>query len=165
MGTKGKEIVLMDAHELVKLLNKAFADEWFSYYQYWVGARVVSGHMREAVTTELEEHAGDELRHAGMLSERIIQLGGTPLLKPEDWYKTTNCGYDSPEDSSAEAVLDQNIKAEQCAIDVYNHLLQEIKDKDPITYDIVLQILKDEVEHEDDLQALSEDLREIIRNK
>lgn len=165
MGTKGREIVGMNPTELVQSLNKAFADEWLSYYQYWVGAKVVSGPMRETVATELEEHAGDELRHAGMLTERIIQLGGIPVLKPEDWHKTTNCGYNSPEDPSVKAILEQNIKGEQCAIDVYNRLLEVVKDKDPITYDIVLQILKDEVEHEDDLQALLEDMQEMIRNK
>lgn len=159
MGTKGKEIVAMDTAELVRSLNRAFADEWLSYYQYWIGAKVVTGPMREAVASELEEHAVDELRHAAMLTERIIHLGGTPVLKPEDWSKATNCGYDSPEDPSTKAVLEQNIKGEQCAIDVYNRLLQTVKEKDPITYDIVLEIMKDEVEHEDDLQSLVEDLQ------
>jgi len=46
--------------------------------------------MKEALITELTEHVADELRHADMLALRIIQLGGRPLLKPEDWYKMTN---------------------------------------------------------------------------
>jgi bacterioferritin len=32
------------------------------------------------------------------------------------------------------------------------------KDADPVTYNMVLQILQQEVEHEEDLQALLEDL-------
>ncbi len=159
MGTKGREIVGMDVSKLIELLNKAFADEWLAYYQYWVGAKVAKGPMRGAVVAELEEHAGDELEHAGMLTERIIQLGGTPILKPEDWYKMTNCGYDAPEDPSVEAVLEQNIKGEQCAIDMYNRLLETVKDKDPVTYNMVLEILEDEVEHEEDLQAILEDMK------
>lgn len=159
MGTKGREIVGMDVSKLVELLNKAFADEWLAYYQYWVGAKVAKGPMRGQVVTELEEHAGDELRHAGMLTERIIQLGGTPILKPEDWYKMTNCGYDTPEDPHTRALLEQNIKGEQCAIDVYKNLLETVKDKDPVTYNMVLEILEDEVEHEEDLQAILEDMK------
>ncbi len=165
MGTKGREIIGMDATKLVELLNKAFGDEWLSYYQYWVGAKVVKGPMRETVAKELEEHSGDELRHAEILTERIIQLGGMPLLQPEGWSKMANCGYYSPEDPSVKALLVQNVKGEQCAIDVYNHLLQLVKDKDPVTHEIILQILKDEVEHEDDLQALLEDIHEMIRDK
>jgi len=45
---------------------------------------------------------------------------------------------------------------EQCAIGVYKRLLEITKDKDPVTYNIVLQILQQEVEHEEDLQALLE---------
>ena len=163
MGMKGIEIVGMDVNRLLELLNKAFADEWLAYYQYWVGAKVVKGQMSGALAAELEEHAGEELKHAGMLSERIIQLGGNPILKPEDWYKMTNCGYDAPEDPSVMALLLQNIKGEQCAIEVYKNLLDTVKDKDPITYHIVLEILEDEVEHEVDLQTLYEDVQSMER--
>jgi bacterioferritin len=55
-------------------------------------------------------------------------------------------------------VLEQNIKSEQCAIKMYNELLVKSKDKDPVTYNIVLGILQMEVEHEEDLQALLEDI-------
>ena len=65
MGTKGREIVGMDVEQLLKLLNMAFADEWLAYYQYWLGAKVVKGPMKEAVIAELLQHATDELRHAG----------------------------------------------------------------------------------------------------
>lgn len=158
MGTKGRDIVGMDVDQLIELLNKALADEWLAYYQYWIGAKVAKGPMRGAVVAELEEHATDELRHAGMLTQRILQLGGTPILKPEDWYKMTNCGYDSPEDPYVKTLLEQNIKGEQCAIEVYSSLHKVTKDKDPITFTMVEEILKDEVEHEDDLQALLEDM-------
>jgi bacterioferritin len=115
--------------------------------------------MRGAVEAELEEHAQEELKHAGMLTERIIQLGGTPILKPQDWYKMTNCGYDAPENPAVKVILKQNIKGEQCAIEVYKQLADATKDKDPITYNMALEILKDEIEHEEDLQAILEDMK------
>ena len=161
MGTKGKEIVGLDTEKLMELLNKALADEWLAYYQYWIGAKVVIGPMRGEVVAELDQHAADELRHAGMLVTSILHLGGTPILKPEEWYKMTNCGYDPPEDPSVKAVLGQNIKGEQCAISVYNKLTQMTRDKDPVTYAMVVQILGDEVEHEDDLQTILEDIEKM----
>lgn len=161
MGTKGREIVGVDIKKLVELLNKALADEWLAYYQYWIGSKVITGPMRGAVVAELLEHAADELRHAEMLVERIIQLGGTPILKPEDWYKMTNCGYDAPVDPKVKKILDQNIKGEQCAIEVYRKLLDFLGDKDFITWNMAESIMADEVEHEDDLQALKEDLKQI----
>ncbi|WP_094228237.1 ferritin-like domain-containing protein [Methanolobus psychrotolerans] len=158
MGTKGIEILGIDVDELIELLNKALADEWFAYYQYWVGAKVIKGPMREAAAAELIQHAADELRHADMVSNRIIQLGGTPVLSPKEWEKYSNCGYDAPEDPFVKKILEQNIKGEQCAIQVYNSILGKVKDKDPVTYGVVLQILTDEIEHEDDLQAIMEDI-------
>ncbi len=158
MGTKGRAIVGIDVDNLIETLNKALADEWLAYYQYWVGAKVAKGPMRGDVATELLEHATEELGHAELLTDRIIQLGGTPLLKPEDWYKMTNCGYETPEDPYVEVLLNQNIKGEQCAIDVYQQLTELTKDADPVTYEIVLSILTDEITHEEDLQALVEDI-------
>ena len=162
MGTKGREILEslgIKVDELITLLNKLFADEWLAYYQYWTGAKVATGMMRGAVVAELEQHAGDELRHAGMLVERIIQLGGTPLLDPKDWHKETNCGYDRPDDPNVKVLLEQNIKGEQCAITQYKKLMEYTKDKDPVTYDIGLKILEDELEHEEDLEAIKDDIK------
>ena len=163
MGTKGRSILGMDVGEVVKLLQKAISDEWLAYYQYWVGSKVVSGPTKEAVIAELVQHSADELRHAEMLSTRIVQLGGTPPLKPSDWYDLTNCGYDAPEDPFVKPVLEQNIKGEQCAISTYSAILDKVRGKDEITYNIVIQILQDEVEHEEDLQALLEDLQVILK--
>ena len=79
MGTKGRSFLGDKADHIVELLNKALADEWLAYYQYWIGSKVVVGPMKGEVTTELIEHAADELRHADMLVLRITQLGGPPL--------------------------------------------------------------------------------------
>ena len=162
MGTRGREIVGMDVNQLLDLLNKAFCDEWFAYYQYWLGAKVVKGPMKDAVAAELLLHAGEELAHADMLALRIIQLGGTPPISPEEWLKITHCGYEAPVDPFVKQILAQNIAGEQCAIDVYQRLLQKVKDPDPVTYNIVLTILQQEVEHEEDLQALDEDLDSLM---
>jgi bacterioferritin len=162
MGTRGREIIEslgIKIPELITMLNRAYADEWLAYYQYWVGAKVAIGMPKEAVVAELIQHATDELRHAGMLADRIIQLGGTVLLEPNDWYAHTNCGYDKPENPDVRILLDQNIKGEQCAISAYKKIIDYTKDKDPVTYDIALQILSDEIEHEEDLEAIRQDIR------
>jgi bacterioferritin len=165
MGTFGRKIVDTNVEDLVKLLNKAFSDEWLAYYQYWIGSKIVRGPNKEAVIAELTLHATEELGHAVLLTTRIIQLGGTPVTKPQDWFKLTNCGYDAPDDPYVIKVLEQNIKGEQCAIKSYNSLLKKTKDKDPVTYNIVLGILQMEVEHEEDLQALLEDITVMMKNR
>src|SRR5512137_733315 len=165
MGSKGREIIGMDVDELLGLLRRAYCDEWLAYYQYWLGAKLVKGPMKDAVGAELLQHATQELMHADMVAMRIIQLGGTPVTKPQEWYKLTNCGYDAPDDPFIVRVLEQNIKGEQCAIKTYNALMKKTKDKDPVTYNMLLTILSQEVEHEEDLQALLEDVQIVMKNK
>ncbi len=162
MGTRGREILKelgLDVNELIKLLNKAFADEWLAYYQYWIGAKVAVGVPREAVVAELNQHATDELRHAGMVADRITQLGGTPILIPQEWYDHTNCGYDAPTKPDVRSLLDQNIKGEQCAISVYKQIMDFTRDKDAVTYEMALQIMTDEIEHEEDLENIKDDIK------
>jgi len=163
MGTKGRQIVGASADKIIGMLNSALADEWLAYYQYWIGAKVVKGPMKDAVIAELIQHSADELRHAGLDADRIVQLGGVPLLSPKEWLTESKCGYGAPSDPYVSKVLDQNIKGEQCAIGVYNELLKFTRDKDPITYNMVLTILQDEVLHEEDLQNLKEDLELMVK--
>ncbi len=161
MGTKGREIVGVDTSELIKKLNYAYADEWLAMYQYWIGAKVAQGPMRKSLEFELREHAMEELEHADKLADRVLQLQGSPILRPEDWYKMNNCGYEAPTDHSVKTLLEQNIKGEQCAIRVYKDILDFVEGKDHITYKLILDILEDEVEHEEELEALLEDIKTV----
>ena len=158
MGKQGRAIIGMDIDELVGLLNKALADEWLAYYQYWVGAKVLVGPMKGEVAAELNVHATEELGHANLLADRILQLGGTPVISPDKWLELTNCGYDAPEDPYVEAVLNQNLNGERCAIKTYITLLTLLEGKHVVTYNMVLSILTDELEHEEDIEAMLQDM-------
>lgn len=163
MGKRGISLLRgIEAQTVYELLNKAYCDEWLAYYQYFIEAKVVKGLMKDAAIVELTQHAADELRHATMVCDRIIQLGGTPALHPQEWFTLSNCGYEAPSEPDVRKVLEQAIKGEQCAISVYSNILDITRDKDIITYDLVSQILADEVEHEEDLQALFDDIQEFI---
>lgn len=165
MARKGNSIIKgVDINDIITGLNKAYADEWLAYYQYFIEGKVVKGIMKDAAIAELQQHAADELRHANMVADRILQLGGTPLLNPKDWFTHTNCGYEEPNNFDVVSILDDAIKGEQCAISIYSELAEMTKDKDIVTYDIVSEILADEVEHEEDLQALYDDITEFVED-
>lgn len=61
-----------------------------------------------------------------------------------------------------QGILEQNIKGEQCAIGVYDKLMKLTREADPVTYNIALQIIEQEVEHEQNLQDLLEDLQMML---
>ncbi len=165
MAVRGNSIIKgIEINEVIGLLNKAYADEWLAYYQYFIEAKVIKGIMKDAAIAELDQHATDELRHANMIADRILQLGGTPLLNPKDWFTHTNCGYEEPKNFDVVSILEDSIKGEQCAISTYSNIADLVKDKDIVTYDIVSQILADEVEHEEDLQALHDDITDFVNS-
>ncbi len=163
MAHRGNSIIKgIEIDAIITELNRAYADEWLAYYQYFIEAKVIKGIMKDAAISELQQHATDELRHANMVADRILQLGGTPLLNPKEWFTQTNCGYEEPSNFDVVGILEDAIKGEQCAISVYSKIADMTRNKDIVTYDIVSQILADEVEHEEDLQALHDDITEFV---
>jgi len=159
MGKHGIEILKIDVKELIKMLNAALSEEWLAYYQYWVGARVMEGPMRSEIEPELLVHADQELNHAVMVVNRIIQLGGTPVLNPSEWTKLSRCDYDAPTDPYVEAILNQNLNGERCAIQRYEDIANYTSGKDHATHQMATTILNEELEHEQDIEDWINDIQ------
>lgn len=152
MGVKGREILSLDVNALITMLNEALSEEWLAYYQYWIGARLMEGPMRSEIEPELLLHATQELNHATLVVNRIIQLGGTPVLTPADWMKLAKCDYEAPVDPYVEVVLEQNLRGERCAIQRYKQLADFTNGKDHTSHQMVTTILNEKLEHEQDIE-------------
>ena len=160
MGIAAQKICKLDHKELIDTLNQAYAEEWLAYYQYWIGSQIIFGPMRVTVQEEFVKHAKEELEHAQKIATRIIQLGGTPLLAPDEWIKQARCGYELPDNGLTMRLLKQNLDSERCAINRYQQICDMSFGKDFETYDIAQQILHDELDHEQDWEDFIKDLEE-----
>ena len=158
MGKEAIKVSSVDVKKLIKMLNAALSEEWLAYYQYWIGARLMEGPMRSEVEPELLVHANEELNHAVLVVNRIIQLGGTPVINPKDWEKLARCAYDEPSDPYIEVILEQNLKGERCAIQRYQEIADFTAGKDHSTHQMAVQILNDELDHENDIESWISDL-------
>ena len=90
MARRGNSIIKgIEISEIITVLNKAYADEWLAYYQYFIEAKVIKGIMKDAAISELTQHATDELRHANMLADRKIPSKVSSVLSPsiQNWLK------------------------------------------------------------------------------
>ena len=47
---------------------------------------------------------------------------------------------------------------------MYKEIIDYTKDKDPVTYDIALNIMSDEIEHEEDLEAIKDDIEVMLKS-
>ncbi len=158
MGRHAVEILDLDVKKLLEMLNAALCEEWLAYYQYWIGAKLMEGPMRSEIEPELLLHATQELNHAVLVVDRIIQLGGTPVLNPSDWPKFARCDYDAPVDPYVEVILQQNLKGERCAIQRYKEIADFTSGKDHTTHQMATTILNEELEHEQDIEDWLTDL-------
>ena len=75
---KTAEIIEISVNEVIKDLNSAYADEWLAHYQYFLYAQVLQGIEAERLKEKLEEQSQDEMNHAKILINRILELGGKP---------------------------------------------------------------------------------------
>ncbi len=107
---------------------------------------------------KLLTHADEELGHAVLVADRIIQLGGTPLINPNEWSKKAGCKYEEPSDPYVEVILEQNLRGERCAIDRYQEIAAFTNGKDFATHQMAVSILNDELEHENDIEDWIKDL-------
>jgi bacterioferritin len=157
MGTKGKQIVELDVKQLLAELNRAYADEWLAAYAYNHMGQVVTGRpAAKQLAALLLDTSKDELEHQQELAGRIASLGGKPPADISKLVEASNAGYPLPpaDEKDFEAIVKTVVKAEQDAIEVYNRLVQKTQGKDPITYNLILHILSEEVEHEDEFESL-----------
>jgi bacterioferritin len=159
MGKKAIDILQIDVQKLIDMLNAALSEEWLAYYQYWIGARLMEGPMRSEIEPELLLHATQELNHAVLVVDRIIQLGGTPVIHPKDWFKAGRCEYGAPSDPYVEIILEQNLNGERCAIQRYKEIADFTSGRDHTTHQIATTILNEELEHENDIEEWIRDIQ------
>ena len=159
MGELAQKISKTQREDLLEMLLNAYAEEWLAYYQYWVGAKVAEGLERPKIVEEFYEHANDELKHADWLADRIIQLGGTPVLDPLTFNEYAKCKYDAPVNPDTRVLVEQNLIAERCAIGRYQQICEICQGKDYETFNISRKILKEELEHEQEMEDFQKDFK------
>lgn len=110
-------------------------------------ADLVVGPARAAVVEELQEHAADEDRHAGIIARRLVAMGGAMDVEPH--LEPSRYGA-SPDLFDALAHL---VAMEVEGIREWQELRRMLADDDPFRFEVEA-IMQDEQHHADDLGAL-----------
>ena len=136
----------MSDKKTIDSLNRMLTQEHACAIRYATHAAVVSGPWAEAVATRLKEIATDEQLHAEKLRDRIVGLGGTPTMdvRREDLKPA----------STLTEIIDVNVEEEKEAIRHYTEILESLSPANVILFQTVQEILRDEQEHLEELEAL-----------
>jgi bacterioferritin len=141
-----------DKTVVIKLLNEALATEWVCVLRYYRHYFMASGMFADTVKAEFLEHAQQELAHANLISERIVQLGGEPDLDPDTLTARAHAEYKPGKD--LRDMVREDLVAERIAIDSYREMIDYIGDRDTTTKRMLEHVLAQEEEHADDMKDL-----------
>ena len=130
--------------KVIQLLNEALKNELTAINQYWLHYRLFD-HWGVRKLAEFERHESiDEMKHADMLSERILFLDGLPNFQLLGRLRIGE---------SVEEVLKADLALEMDALPLLRDAIEHCeKVRDYVSRDLFRRILDSEEEHVDTLE-------------
>ena len=141
-----------DRQSVIKLLNEALATELVCLLRYKRHYHMASGIHAQSVAAEFAQHAMEEQQHADQIAERIVQLKGEPDFDPEGLAGRSASEY--AEGGTLTEMIREDLIAERVAIETYTEMVHYVKDGDPTTHKLLVDILAIEENHADELSNL-----------
>ncbi|GLS21490.1 hypothetical protein GCM10007874_45070 [Labrys miyagiensis] len=138
---------------LAELLNEDLSREYQAIIAYTVYSQVLKGAEYMSIADQLQIHAGEELKHALILSRQIDYLGKMPTVTPKP-VKTSEDARQMPRfdlDNENDTIRNYRERVHQCEALGEFAMAEQIR-----------QILVDEQDHQIDLAtALGEDVPDL----
>jgi bacterioferritin len=135
-----------EREELIGLLTKAYWMEIETVMSYTANSINPDGVRAQEIIESLEEDIEEELGHARQFGQRIKELYG---VVPGSLDFAAEQSYLQPPGHQTDIVhvIKGVIAAETGAIEHYNRIVEFCDDKDLVTQDMVIAILRDEEGH------------------
>jgi bacterioferritin len=132
--------------ELIGLLEKAYWMELETVMSYLANSINPDGVRAQEIKESLEEDIQEELGHAQKFGVRIKELYG---VVPGSLDFKAEQSYLQPPEQQTDIVhvIKGVIEAESGAIEHYNRIIEFCEEHDPVTQDMVIDILRDEEGH------------------
>ena len=138
-----------------ELLGQALAMELGCLLRYKHHYFVASGLGCDRESNEFDRHAQQELRHTSALSERIVQLGGTPdFLSPNHLTAINHSEYVAY--PTLKDMIRESLTAERIATNRYRAMIGLIGSDDPSTRRVLEDILEARESRIKDIASLLE---------
>ena len=115
---------------------------------------MAAGINSDGAKAEFLAHANEEQMHADWIATRITQLNGEPNFNPEGLASRSHSEY--AEGTDLISMLKEDLYAERIAIESYSEIIRWLGNDDPTTRKMIVDILKMEEEHAEDLKSLLE---------
>lgn len=150
VGVKVLEQNGINVKELIDALVYNASVEFTAYY-YFTNLRAhCTGMDGESLKGVIEDARLEDLSHFESCLSRIYELGGKLPIDAQEFIKMSGCEFLQlpPNPTDAKSILEKCLKAEQGAIVNWNKVCNMTIGKDPATYDVAKDVLREEIEHE-----------------
>ena len=132
--------------QIIELLKKAYWMEIETVMSYMANSINPDGVRAQEIKESLEKDIQEELGHAQLFAERIKTLYGV-VPGSEEFQAEQSFLQPPDEQTDVVHVIRGVIKAESGAIEHYTKVIEETEGVDPVTQDMVIDILNDEQGH------------------
>ena len=131
---------------IIDLLKKAYWMEIETVVNYIANSVNPDGVRAQEIIESLSKDIDEELGHARQFASRIKELYG--VVPGSLAFKPDQAALQPPgQQTDIVHVIKGVIDAERSAIAFYNRVIEEADEVDPVTQDMVIQILRDEQQH------------------
>jgi bacterioferritin len=132
--------------EIIEMLKRAYWMEIETVMSYITNSVNPDGVRAQEIKESLAEDIQEELGHAQRFAERIKELYG---VVPGSLEFEAEQSYLQPPDHQTDVVhvIRGVIEAEAGAIDFYNQVIEATESVDPVTNDMMIEVLHDEEGH------------------
>ena len=148
--TSAHDIMAADSaderREIVTMLERAYWMEVETVANYIACSVNPDGVRAQEVKESLAEDVGEELGHAKLFAQRIKELYG--VVPGSEAFEPEQSFLQPPSDQvDVVHVIRGVIEAERGAIEHYSRIVEKTDQIDPVTQDMVIEILHDEQGH------------------
>jgi bacterioferritin len=132
--------------EIIGLLKQAYFAELETVINYVTNSINPDGVRAQEIKEALEEDIQEELGHAQQFAQRIKELYG--VVPGSMDFKAEQSALQPPEEQTDVVhVIKGVIAAETSAIELYTRIVEETEEADPVTNDMLIDVLRDEQGH------------------
>jgi bacterioferritin len=132
--------------EIIELLKAAYFAELETVINYVTNSTNPDGVRAQEIKEALEEDIQEELAHAQQFAARIKELYGV-VPSSVDFKAEQTLLQPPAQQTDVVHVIKGVIDAETSAIELYTRIIEATEGVDPVTQDMVIDILRDEQGH------------------
>lgn len=157
MGTTARTLVRgADTEQTIASLNSAYA--YHLTAMHWTDAVTnrLHGPALLLLGAELEKVASDNLDSARAIASRVAELGGEIPANPDEFNELSPIDtFHLPGDlSDPKVIVGYALEQVRKILALYSDLLEQTRNTDDLSYQLVLHLLGTEISREDEMEGI-----------